>query len=69
MKKVNRFCRLIKSVGGSCPAIVRKMSDPSENSTNTYQYDGTDIYEYRYAELLLNLAECYAATGNSSEGC
>ena len=55
------------SVGGSCPAIVRKMSDPSENSTNTYQYDGTDIYEYRYAELLLNLAECYAATGNSSE--
>lgn len=51
----------------SCPALVRKMSDPTENSANTYQYDGTDIYEYRYAELLLNLAECQAATGNASE--
>lgn len=39
------------------------MSDPAENSANTYQWDGTDVYEYRYAELLLNLAECYAATG------
>ena len=40
---------------GSSPAIVRKMSDPAENSANTYQWDGTDVYEYRYAELLLNL--------------
>nr|WP_320058326.1 RagB/SusD family nutrient uptake outer membrane protein [uncultured Bacteroides sp.] len=55
------------SLTGSCPALVRKMSDPAENSANTYQYDGTDIYEYRYAELLLNLAECYAATGNAGE--
>ncbi len=53
--------------GGSSPAIVRKMSDPTENSDNTYQWDGTDVYEYRYAELLLNLAECYAATGNIGE--
>jgi hypothetical protein len=51
---------------GSSPAIVRKMSDPAENSANTYQWDGTDVYEYRYAELLLNLAECYAATGDIS---
>ena len=51
------------NLGGSSPAILRKMSDPKENSTNTYQYDGTDVFEYRYAELLLNLAECYAATG------
>lgn len=42
------------------------MSDPAENSANTYQWDGTDVYEYRYAELLLNLAECYAATGDIS---
>ena len=54
-------------IGGSSPAIVRKFSDPTENSANTYQYDGTDVIEYRYAELLLNLAECYAATGNASE--
>lgn len=52
------------NVGGSSPAIVRKMSDPKEASANTYQADGTDVYEYRYAELLLNLAECYAATGD-----
>lgn len=51
---------------GSSPAIVRKMADPAENSANTYQWDGTDVYEYRYAELLLNLAECYAATGDVS---
>ena len=55
------------NIGGSSPAIVRKMSDPTENSDNTYQYDGTDVYEYRYAELLLNLAECYAATGKASD--
>ena len=54
-------------IGGSSPALVRKFSDPTENSENTYQYDGTDVIEYRYAELLLNLAECYAATGNTSE--
>lgn len=55
------------NLGGSSPAIVRKMSDPKENSENTYQYDGTDVYEFRYAELLLNLAECYAATGQTGE--
>lgn len=54
------------SIGGSSPAIVRKMSDPKEVSANTYLADGTDIYEYRYAELLLNLAECYAATGDAA---
>lgn len=44
----------------SSPAFVRKM-------TNTdgidFQYSGTDIFEYRYAELLLTIAECYAAKG------
>lgn len=54
------------NVGGSSPAIVRKMSDPKEVSANTYQADGTDVYEFRYAELLLNLAECYAATGDAT---
>lgn len=51
---------------GSSPAIVRKMSSPIASSANTYAADGTDVYEYRYAELLLNLAECYAATGDAS---
>ena len=56
-----------EDIGGSSPALVRKFSDPKENSENTYQYDGTDVLEFRYAELLLNLAECYAATGKPAE--
>lgn len=55
------------NIGGSSPALVRKMADPKENSVNTYQYDGTDVLEYRYSELLLNLAECYAATGKPAQ--
>ena len=31
---------------------------------SAFQYSGTDIFEYRYAELLLNIAECYAAKGD-----
>ena len=27
-------------------------------------YSGTEYFEYRYAELLLNIAECYAAKGD-----
>lgn len=49
----------------SCPAIIRKMSDTSVE--NTFKYSGTDIIEYRYAELLLNIAECYAAQGNTGK--
>tara|TARA_R110002050_G_scaffold53118_2_gene120876 strand:- start:139336 stop:141285 length:1950 start_codon:yes stop_codon:yes gene_type:complete len=48
----------------SSPAFVRKMSNTSASSTN-YEESGTDIFEYRYAELLLNIAECYAATGDT----
>lgn len=43
------------------PAFVRKMSSPTVANTSNFQYSGTDIMEYRYAELLLNIAECYAA--------
>lgn len=46
----------------SSPAVVRKMSNTAVD--NTFQYSGTDIFHYRYAELLLNIAECYAATGD-----
>lgn len=46
------------------PAFVRKMSNPTANSASSFQYSGTDIFEYRYAELLLNIAECYAAKGD-----
>lgn len=53
-----------EDIGGSSPALVRKFADPTENSENTYQYDGTDVLEYRFAELLLNLAEAQAATGD-----
>ncbi|WP_437919066.1 RagB/SusD family nutrient uptake outer membrane protein [Sphingobacterium sp. LRF_L2] len=45
------------------PALVRKMSNPAADSTS-FAFSGTDIFEYRYAELLLNIAECYAATGD-----
>jgi len=45
------------------PAFVRKMSSPTADNTS-YAFSGTDIFEYRYAELLLNIAECYAATNN-----
>jgi len=45
------------------PALVRKMSNPAADSTG-FAFSGTDIFEYRYAELLLNIAECYAATGD-----
>jgi hypothetical protein len=45
------------------PAYVCKMSSSTADTTSL-QYSGTQIYEYRYAELLLNIAECYAATGD-----
>lgn len=48
------------------PAFVRKMSNLSVTNANSYDYSGTDIFEYRYAELLLNIAECYAAKGDVS---
>ena len=43
------------------PAFVRKMSNPTASNVSNFQFSGTDIMEYRYAELLLNIAECYAA--------
>jgi starch-binding outer membrane protein, SusD/RagB family len=47
----------------SSPAVVRKMSNPAADTT-ALAFSGTDIFEYRYAELLLNIAECYAAKGD-----
>lgn len=44
------------------PVLVSKMSNPVADSTG-FAFSGTDIFEYRYAELLLNIAECYAARG------
>ncbi|MFV0378995.1 MAG: RagB/SusD family nutrient uptake outer membrane protein [Mangrovibacterium sp.] len=46
-------------------ALVWKMANPTAIS---YAYSGADILEYRYAEILLNLAECQAATGDVG-GC
>ncbi len=48
----------------SSPAFVRKMSSPNVSNASNYQLSGTDILDYRYAELLLNIAECYAAKGD-----
>ncbi len=47
----------------SSPALVKKMANPAADSA-AFTYSGTDILEYRYAELLLNIAECYAAKGD-----
>jgi starch-binding outer membrane protein, SusD/RagB family len=47
----------------SSPAVVRKMSNPAADST-ALAFSGTDIFDYRYGELLLNIAECYAAKGD-----
>jgi len=40
------------------------MSNPAADSAVGYAYSNTSIFEYRYAELLLNIAECYAAKGD-----
>lgn len=44
-------------------AIVWKMSNPNVEA-GTVEFSGASILEYRYGELLLNLAECYAATND-----
>ena len=49
----------------SSPAFVRKMTNTAASKETNFQYSGTDIFEYRYAELLLNIAECYAALGQT----
>jgi hypothetical protein len=46
------------------PVVVRKMSNPAADTLVGLAFSGTDIFEYRYAELLLNIAECYAAKGD-----
>ena len=50
----------------SSPAVVRKGSNPAADTT-ALAFSGTDIFEYRFGELLLNIAECYAATGNTAK--
>jgi starch-binding outer membrane protein, SusD/RagB family len=47
------------------PAFVRKMTNTTATNANNFQFSPTDIMEYRYAELLLNIAECYAALGQT----
>lgn len=46
------------------PVFVRKMTNPNTVADENFTRCGTEINEYRYGELLLNLAECYAATGD-----
>jgi len=51
------------NTGIMSPAVVRKMSSTSAAAA-TFAFSPTTIYDYRYAELLLNIAECYAAKGD-----
>lgn len=49
-------------------AIVWKMANPTiDHTASGVQESGASILEYRYAEVLLNLAECYAATGQTGQ--
>lgn len=49
------------------PAFVCKMTDRAADPEESFGRSGIDLNEYRAAELVLNLAECYAATGNVDE--
>ena len=51
-----------EGVNITSPVCVRKMSGLNTASDNNYEASGVHIYDFRYAELQLNLAECYAAT-------
>lgn len=51
-----------EGVNITSPVFVRKMSGLNTASANNYEASGVHIYDFRYAELQLNLAECYAAT-------
>ena len=53
-----------EGAGKKSRAIVWKMSDPNV-LVGSESTGGTDILEYRYAEILLNIAECYAAKGDA----
>ncbi|MGS2761110.1 RagB/SusD family nutrient uptake outer membrane protein [Sinomicrobium sp. M5D2P9] len=48
----------------SSPAFICKMTNSEVTNESGFEYSGTDIFEYRYAELLLNIAECYAGIGD-----
>ena len=51
---------------GKSRAVVWKMADPNV-PVNSEASQGMDEIEYRYAEILLNIAETYAAMGNTGE--
>ena len=55
-----------ESSPSSTGLYLRKGIDPTITSSN-FMYAGTDWIEIRYAEVLLNLAECAAETGKLSE--
>ncbi len=49
------------------PVFVRKMSGNANASKANYSLSGINILEYRYAELMLIIAEAYAGVNNLSE--
>ncbi|MDP4208619.1 MAG: RagB/SusD family nutrient uptake outer membrane protein [Bacteroidota bacterium] len=52
------------TAGGS---FIRKMSQDANLSSANYGYSASDIIEFRYAEFLLNWAECAAGIGKLQE--
>ncbi|MFV0365713.1 MAG: RagB/SusD family nutrient uptake outer membrane protein [Mangrovibacterium sp.] len=51
----------------SSPVVVRKMSGNAAASSGNYALSGINIMEYRYAELLLIIAEAYAGVGDNAQ--
>jgi hypothetical protein len=51
---------------GRSRALVWKMTNPKVERQKE-STAGTDVIYYRYAEILLNVAECYAAQGNAAK--
>lgn len=56
--------RRADNISGQSAVKVRKMSVDNKISSAEYSLSGVDIMEYRFAELLLNIAESYAGVDN-----
>lgn len=55
------------NIGGNSSVKVRKMSADEKMASSSYALSGVDFMEYRFAELLLNIAESYAGVGDFSK--
>jgi hypothetical protein len=52
----------------STAIYLRKATNETASNAASFQYSGTDYMEMRFAEVVLNLAECAIGIGNLAEG-